>query len=110
MTCDSLSPTSSFASSDIAPSNAPPRRRATYQAMGSAHNLVKRLSGRASSLSNVSTSALSSHSRVSGSSDWPVTSARARNTPFSPPALAPATMSLTTRRRSPARPSNSSST
>ena len=45
---------------------------------------------------------MSIHRSVSGSSDWPVAIACARNTPLIPPALAPATISTITRSADPA--------
>ena len=55
--------------------------------------------GRASGSSRTSTSARSSHSAVSGSRLCPEWTAWARNTPLIPPALAPATISGSTRSR-----------
>jgi hypothetical protein len=76
-----------------------PRFFIAQPAIGTAQNLVAADSGRASGSSRLSTSASPSHKSVSGSSDWPVASARARKMPLMPPALAPATMSVRMRSR-----------
>ena len=94
---DSLVATSSCASFATVRSTVPPRRRKIIHAIGVAQNLEKRDSGRASGSSRTSTSAISSHMSVSGSSDCPVTMAWDRNMPLMPPALDPAIISVSTR-------------
>ena len=76
-----------------------PGRLSRKLTTGTAQYFRKRVARRASGSSNTSTSARSSHRAVSGSNDWPEWMAWARNTPLMPPALAPATMSGSTRRR-----------
>ena len=96
---DSLARTSSCAPSPTVRSIALPRFFIIQPAIGTAQNLVAADSGRASGSISLSTSASSSHRSVNGSSDCPVASARARKMPLMPPALAPATMSASTRSR-----------
>ena len=94
---ESFVATSSFASTLTVRSIAPPLRRRIIHTIGIAQNFENRDNGRASGSSSTSTSARSSHRSVSGSSDWPVTIACAKNTPLMPPALDPAIMSVNTR-------------
>ena len=97
---DSLPDISSRASADTVFSIATAFLRSSAQATGSAQILLNRFTGRASSDNSLSTSATSSHMSVSGSSERPVTMASAKKMPLMPPALEPATISLTTRSRS----------
>ena len=106
---DSLARTSDRVSGATLSATTLPGRFSANQISGAAQNLAKRQPGLADGSSSTSTSALSSHKPVSGSSDCPEWIAWARNTPLIPPALAPATMSARTRRRSPCRVSRCSS-
>jgi hypothetical protein len=87
----------------------PPVSPSIRRTSGTAHCLAMLAHPGVSSGRSRSISAISSHIWVSGSSDCPVWIAWARNTPLSPPALAPATMSGRTRIRTPERAAISSS-
>ena len=98
---ESLARTSSRVAASASSSTAAALRPAAIHAIGSAHSFDSRVEGAASDAISASTSADSSHRSVSGSSDWPVAIACARNTPLIAPADAPATMSASTRSRVP---------
>ena len=98
---DSLARTSARAAGDTLAVTILPRRPSSSATSGTAQYFMKRVTSRASGSSSTSTSARSSHSFVSGSSDWPEWMACARKMPLIPPALAPAIMSGSTRRRRP---------
>jgi hypothetical protein len=107
--CDSLARTSSRVPSSASASTVSPLRPAAIQASGSAHSLEKRDAGAASGAISASTSADASHRSVSGSRLCPVAIAWARKMPLMPPALAPATMSASTRTRVPPSASSAAS-